>query len=59
MIDNMPRTIRFSLTGKSTRQQIGNQLSGCSYYWFDITGRASENSDGFDVGLKSIALQVK
>lgn len=57
-IDKLPRPIRFSLSGKVTRKEISNQTSGCSYYWFDIVGRASENGDGFDVAISAISLQV-
>tara|TARA_R110000772_G_scaffold40132_16_gene94011 strand:- start:3662 stop:4840 length:1179 start_codon:yes stop_codon:yes gene_type:complete len=58
-VANLTRTIRFRLTGDGTQQIINNQRSGCSYYWIDIVGRASENGDGFDISLKSIALRVE
>ena len=43
--------------GESEDLQINNAASGCSYYWMDISGRASENRGGFDVGLDSIAIR--
>ncbi|MEH6792137.1 hypothetical protein [Parasphingorhabdus sp.] len=56
-LDNAPRPIRIALTDKLTRQQISNQRSGCSFYWFDVVGRSAEGGDGFDVVIESVSLQ--
>lgn len=56
-IKNVPQTIRFSLKREITDLKIDNTNSGCSFYWLDINGRASDNGDGFDVALDSISLR--
>lgn len=55
-IANKPQRIRISLKEKSVQREIDNSNSSCDFYWLDITGRASENSDGFDVTVKSVNL---
>ncbi|MEW4468811.1 hypothetical protein AB1K62_13370 [Parasphingorhabdus sp. JC815] len=57
-LNNAPQRIRIRLSGKSTNQQISNEQSGCSFYWLDIIGRASESGSGFDVGLESLSLRI-
>lgn len=52
-----PEGIRVPLKGKIANLQIDNAQTGCRYYWFDITGQASENGNGFDIALDSISLQ--
>src|SRR5690606_5808922 len=42
-MDDAPRTIRIPLEQEIKDLQINNAASGCSYYWMDISGRASEN----------------
>ncbi len=59
ILDNAPRPISIPLEDKLTRQQISNQQSGCSFYWFEIVGRAPESGHGFDVDLDSISLRLK
>src|SRR5690554_4777911 len=56
-MDDAPRTIRIPLEREIKDLQINNAASGCSYYWMDISGRASESRGGFDVGLDSISLR--
>tara|TARA_R110000772_G_scaffold46813_9_gene106924 strand:+ start:5208 stop:6380 length:1173 start_codon:yes stop_codon:yes gene_type:complete len=56
-IKDAPQTIRIPLKRQITNLQIDNKSSGCSFYWFDITGHASGNGDGFDVALDSISLR--
>src|SRR5690554_2559326 len=56
-MDAAPRTIRIPLQREIEDLQINNAASGCSYYWMDISGRASENRGGFDVGLDSVSLR--
>lgn len=58
LIKNPPRSIEIPVTGKITQQQISNLQSNCSFYWFDVTARATENGDGFDVRLSSVSLQL-
>lgn len=53
------QSIKIRLKEKSTRRQISNQRTGCRYYWFDLSGRAAESGDGFDVDLESISLRLK
>ncbi|MEH6756963.1 MAG: hypothetical protein V7676_05585 [Parasphingorhabdus sp.] len=50
----VPQTIRIPLQRERTNLQIDNSKSGCSYYWLDINGRASETGDGFDVKLNEV-----
>jgi len=52
-----PQPITISLKSKIENLQINNSQSGCSFYWLDINGRASENGNGFDIILNSIALR--
>lgn len=56
--NNAPQPIRIALKNGTTRQQISNVNSGCRFYWLDISARASENGDGFDVSLNSISMRV-
>lgn len=56
-IKDAPQTIRIPLKRQITNLQIDNKSSGCSFYWFDITGHASSSGDGFDVALDSISLR--
>ncbi|HEY9090039.1 hypothetical protein [Parasphingorhabdus sp.] len=56
-MDNAPRTIRIPLEREITDLQINNANSGCSFYWMEISGRASENGGGFDIALDSISLR--
>lgn len=56
---NPPLTVRIPLVDQMGRLQISNEFSGCSYFWFDIIGRVSESSDGFDTVLESISLRPK
>jgi len=55
--NNAPQRIRISLKNKTTSSKIDNSRSGCSFYWFDINGRASENGEGFDIVIDSISLR--
>ncbi|MGI9360319.1 MAG: hypothetical protein ACR2O7_01900 [Parasphingorhabdus sp.] len=57
VITNPPQTIRIPLEREIEDLQINNSTSGCSFYWFDINGRASENGEGFDIALDSITIQ--
>ncbi|MEO9599251.1 hypothetical protein [Parasphingorhabdus sp.] len=54
-----PVPVRLPLTDQSEHKQISNESSGCSYFWFDIVGRASEKGDGFDTVLESVSLHPK
>ena len=56
-IKDAPQKIRIPLKRQITNLQIDNKISGCSFYWFDITGHASGSGDGFDVALDSISLR--
>ncbi len=58
-IDNRPQLVRIKLQKLSTFRRINNQGSGCRYYWLDVTGRASENSVGFDVNIDRISLETE
>lgn len=55
-ITDAPRPIRIPLKSKIEKLQINNSHSGCSFYWLDVSGRASENGDGFDISIDSISL---
>ncbi len=50
-------TVRLPLIEQTGRQQISNQHSGCSYFWLEIVGRASENGNGFDTVLEYVSLR--
>ena len=56
-MNNAPQAIRIPVKTKIDNLQINNSQSGCSFYWLDISGRASETGDGFDIALDSIALR--
>lgn len=56
-IKDPPQTIRIPIKRKIENLKMNNSNSGCSYYWLDINGRASENSDDFNVALDSISLR--
>src|SRR5690606_29272003 len=56
-MDNAPQTIRIPMEREITDLQINNANSGCSFYWMEISGRASENGGGFDIALDSISLR--
>ena len=56
-MDNAPQPIRIPLEKEIAGLQINNATSGCSFYWLDINGRASENGGGFDIALDSISLR--
>lgn len=49
--------VRIRVNEKSIEQLIDSNNSGCDFYWLDITGRASENVEGFDVDVKSVSLR--
>jgi len=55
-IANPPLTARLPLINRTGKHQISNQSSGCSYFWLDVVGRASDNGDGFDTLLHSISI---
>lgn len=57
--ENAPRTIRMPLKRSIKKLQIDNSNSRCSFYWLDISGRSSENGDGFDLALDSIFIQPR
>jgi len=52
-------SVKIPLKEKSTLRQISNRGTGCRYYWLDLSGRAAESGDGFDVGLDSVSLRLK
>ena len=54
----MPQPIRIKVDQQSMFRHINNKRSGCKYYWLELEGRASENGDGFDVGIESISMQA-
>lgn len=56
-MDNAPQTIRIPMEREIKDLQINNATSGCSFYWMEISGRASENGGGFDISLDSISLR--
>lgn len=58
-IQSLPKPIRVPLTDKVTSQQISNVQSDCGFFWFDITARAAENGNGFDVSLNSVSLKLE
>lgn len=49
--------VRIRVNEKSIEQLIDSSNSGCDFYWLDITGRASENIEGFDIDVKSLSLR--
>src|SRR5690606_11947346 len=53
-MENAPQTIRIPLEREIVGLQINNAKSGCSFYWLDINGRASENRGGFDIALDAV-----
>ncbi|MEH6714999.1 hypothetical protein [Parasphingorhabdus flavimaris] len=56
-MNESPQTIRIPLKQQIKNLQIDNARSGCSFFWLDIIGQASENGDGFDIALDSISLR--
>src|SRR5690606_10936948 len=50
-MDDAPQTIRIPMEREIKDLQINNATSGCSFYWMEISGRASENGGGFDIAL--------
>lgn len=56
-IEKAPQAIRIPLKDQIKNLRIDNAQSGCSSYWLDISGRASESGDGFDIAIDSISLQ--
>lgn len=57
--DNPPLAVSIPVTDRVTRRKISNSQFQCEYYWFEIAGRAEENSDGFDIGIQSISLRAE
>ena len=55
----VPEPIRVGITKQTTIQKISNQVTPCRYYWLDLTGRASENGDGFDVSIDLISIRAE
>jgi len=58
-IANPPLPVRLPLIDQGGSQQISNQASGCSYFWLDIAGRASENGDGFNISVESVSISPR
>ena len=56
-VNGAPQSTRIPLKTRIDSLQIDNSRPGCSFYWLDITGRASENGVGFDIALDSISLR--
>jgi hypothetical protein len=59
LMEKPPVPIKIPLMGNVVRRQIANQQSGCSYFWFDIRGRSTENGSGFDVSIDSVSLLLE
>lgn len=54
-----PENIRIPVEKETTISVISNDRAECRYYWLDITGRSADNSDGFDISVKSISFESK
>ncbi len=55
-INETPRPTKILLKSKIETFKLDNSQSGCHFYWLDINGRTSGNSDGFDVALDSLQI---
>ena len=55
----MPQPIRMKIKEQSMLRKISNERSECQYYWINISGRAAENSGGFDFSIQSLAMFTK
>lgn len=53
-----PTAQRIRLREKSVSKMINNRKSRCEFYWLDISGRAADAGEGFDIGIKSISMNT-
>lgn len=53
------KPLRIPLNAGKNITRVSDVPGNCSYYWLDISGRASEGSNGFDASITSMSLVRK